>query len=144
MRASAGIARTAMGKHPGSRFVLAYVLVLACGPFLAVQTVVGLASEIVSASTPSAASSPALPECIISPDDVLTINVYAAPDVTGQYRVSPTGQIEIPLLSTPIVAFGRTPAQLAELISEKYRQAEIYTHPRVTVAIKESAPMPSP
>ena len=88
--------------------------------------------------TPSAASSLALPDCIISPDDVLTINVYDAPDVTGEYRVSPTGQIEIPLLSAPIVAAGRTPAQLSELISERYRQAEIYSHPRVTVAIKES------
>jgi polysaccharide export outer membrane protein len=64
--------------------------------------------------------------------------VYGAPDVTGEYRVSPTGQIEIPLLSAPIVAIGRTPAQLSELISESYRTAEIYTHPRVTVAIKES------
>jgi polysaccharide export outer membrane protein len=68
----------------------------------------------------------------------LTINVYDAPDVTGEYRVSPTGQIEIPLLSVPVVAAGRTPAQLAELISKRYIQAEIYTHPRVTVAIKES------
>ena len=94
--------------------------------------------EVVSATTPAAASSLALPDYIISPDDVLTISVYDAPDVTGEYRVSPTGQIEIPLLSAPIVAAGRTPGQLSELISEKYREAEIYTHPRVTVAIKES------
>jgi polysaccharide export outer membrane protein len=79
-----------------------------------------------------------MPDCLISPDDVLIVNVYDAPDVTGEYRVSPTGQIEIPLLSAPVVAAGWTPAQLAELISEKYSQAEIYTHPRVTVAIKES------
>jgi polysaccharide export outer membrane protein len=75
---------------------------------------------------------------VISPDDVLTINVFDAPDVTGEYRVSPTGQIEIPLLSAPVVAAGRTPKQLAALISERYIEAEIYTHPRVTVAIKES------
>jgi polysaccharide export outer membrane protein len=130
--------RTALRKHMGSRLVIAFALVSAGCPFLNAQTLGGLATDIVSVTTPSAASSPALPECTISPDDILTINVYDAPDVTGEYRVSPTGQIEIPLLSAPILAFGRTPAQLSELISESYRQAEIYTHPRVTVAIKES------
>ena len=80
----------------------------------------------------------ALPDCIISPDDVLIDSVYDAPDITGEYRVSPTGQIELPLLSAPIAAEGRTPVQLSELISDTYRESEIVSHPRVTVAIKES------
>jgi polysaccharide export outer membrane protein len=79
-----------------------------------------------------------LPECIIGPDDVLTIGVYDAPDVTGEYRVKPNGQIQLPLLSEPIVAAGLTPDRLGELISDKYRMAEIFSRPRVTVAIKES------
>jgi polysaccharide export outer membrane protein len=66
------------------------------------------------------------------------ISVYDAPDITGEYRVSPTGQIALPLLSAPIVAAGRTPAQLSELISEQYRESEIYSHSRVRVAVKES------
>jgi polysaccharide export outer membrane protein len=120
--------------------VAAWAIILACCPLLAAQTPAGLdpPSEAVSATAPLPVPAPALPDCVISPDDVLTINVFDAPDVTGEYRVSPTGQIEIPLLSAPVVAAGRTPTQLAELISEKYSQAEIYTHPRVTVAIKES------
>jgi polysaccharide export outer membrane protein len=75
---------------------------------------------------------------VISPDDVLAINVFDAPDVTGEYRVSPTGEIVVPLLSAPVTAAGRTPAQLAELIGKQYSQAQIYTHARVTVAIRES------
>jgi polysaccharide export outer membrane protein len=120
--------------------VAAWTLVLACCHLLAAQTTAGIGhpSEIVSATTLPAVSSLALPDYIISPDDVLFVSVYGAPDVSGEYRVSPTGQIVLALLSAPIVAAGRTPAQLSDLISEEYRRAEIYLHPRVTVAIKES------
>jgi polysaccharide export outer membrane protein len=75
---------------------------------------------------------------IISPDDVLNVNVYDAPDITGEYRVSPTGQIALPLLPDMIAAAGLTPGQLSERIGEKYRQAAIVSHPRVTVTVKES------
>ncbi len=140
MIVSAGMTRSPLRRLKGGRLVAACALVLACCPLLAAQTTAGIGHppEVVSGTTPSAASSLALPDYIISPDDVLTISVYDAPDVTGEYRVSPTGQIELPLLSEPIVAAGRTPAQLSELISERYRKSEIYSHPRVTVAIKES------
>jgi polysaccharide export outer membrane protein len=85
-----------------------------------------------------APSSLAVPDYIISPADVLVVSVYDAPDISGEYRVGPTGQIELPLLSEAIVAAGLTPAQLSGQISEKYRKAEIFSHPRVTVAVKES------
>ena len=137
---SAGIPRRPMRRLIGSRFVAAGAFVLACCPLLAAQTsaAIGHPSEVVSGSAPPTASSLALPDYIISPDDVLIISVYDAPDISGEYRVSPSGQIALPLLSAPIVAAGRTPAQLSELISEKYRESEIFGHPRVTVAAKES------
>jgi polysaccharide export outer membrane protein len=125
--------------HCGT-LVTVCALVLACGPLLRAQTTASLdpQPEIKPATIPQVVTSLALPDCVISPDDVLTISVYDAPDVTGDYRVSPTGEIEIPLLSTPILAAGRTPTQLSDVIGERYRAAEIYSHPRVTVAIKES------
>jgi polysaccharide export outer membrane protein len=137
---SAGKTRSPLRKFHGGKLVAVCILILACCPLLAAQTTASIdpPSEVISATTSRAVSALTLPDCIISPDDVLTISVYDAPDVTGDYRVSPTGEIEIPLLPTPIVAAGRTPAQLSELISERYRVSEIYTHPRVTVAIKES------
>jgi polysaccharide export outer membrane protein len=115
-------------------------LVLVWCPLLAAQTLTanGHYSEVKSKAAPSAAYSPTLPDYIISPDDILIISVYDAPDITGEYRVSPTGQIEIPLLAAPIAAAGRTPAELSDLISEKFRKSEIFSHPRVTVAAKES------
>jgi polysaccharide export outer membrane protein len=88
-----------------------------------------------SSASPSLAT---LPDYIICPDDVLGVHVYDAPDITGDYRVSPTGQIDLPLLPEAIIAAGLTPSQLSERIGEKYRQAAIIIHPRVTVAVKES------
>lgn len=116
-------------------------IVLANPSFLAGQTsaaTVHPPALVGGSSTSLAVSVTAFPECIISPDDILAINVYDAPDVTGEYRVSPSGQIVIPLLDAPIVAAGLTTARLAESIAERYRQAQVYTRPRVTVAIKES------
>ena len=132
--------RNTLGRLRRGTLVSASALVLVCCLSPAAQTPAGTdhSPEILSATIPQAASTRAIPDCIISPDDVLTVSVYDAPDVTGEYRVSPTGQIEIPLLTTPIRAAGLTPTQLSELIGESYRKAEIYSHPRVTVAIKES------
>src|SRR5437016_1735835 len=84
------------------------------------------------------ASSLTLPEYIISPDDVLGINVYDAPDVSGEYRVGPTGQLELPLLAEAVEAAGLTPAQLSGLLVKKYGDEEIFRQRRVTVAVKQS------
>ena len=134
----AGITRSLRRRPLRGKRVVTSAIVLACCPLLFAQAPIGFAPKTVSATALSAVLPGALPDCLISPDDVLTVSVYDAPDVTGDYRVSPTGQIDLPLLSAPVEAAGRTTAQLGELISEKYSQAEIYTHPRVTVAIKES------
>jgi polysaccharide export outer membrane protein len=137
-----GMTRSALSKLTGNKLVAAGALILACCPLLVAQTRVAAAhdSELVSGSGSRRAPLPslALPDYIVSPADVLIVSVYGAPDISGEYRVGPAGQIELPLLSEAIVAAGLTPAQLSEKISEKYRKAEIFSHPRVTVAVKES------
>ncbi len=136
----AGLARSPEKGFKGGALVAACALVLVCCASLAAQTTARIGDQaiLVSATIPHPASSPAIPDCVISPDDVLTVSIFDAPDVSGDYRVGPTGQIEIPLLSAPITAAGLTPTQLSELIGGTYSNAQIYTHPRVTVAIKES------
>src|SRR5438105_2507049 len=84
------------------------------------------------------ASSLTLPEYVISPDDVLSISVYDAPDISGEYRVGPSGQLELPLLTEAVEAAGLTPAQLSGLVVKKYGDEEIFSHARVTVAVKQS------
>jgi len=119
MKVSAGTIRRYLERIPARRLVATMTLALACCPFLAGQTLAPIGHTPVAASetTPPSGSSLVLPDYIISPDDVLNINVYEAPDVTGDYRVSPAGQIVLPLLNAPIVAAGRTPGELADLIS---------------------------
>src|ERR1039457_4238361 len=64
-------------------------LFVAWCPLLNAQTLAatGDHSEVVSVTSPPAPYSPTLPDYIISPDDVLLISVYDAPDITGEYRV---------------------------------------------------------
>ena len=140
MNHPAGTKALARRKLSGCGVVTFCVLVLACSHLLRAQTTASIdpPPEVVTATRPQAVSTLTLPECIISPDDVLSVSVFDAPDVTGEYRVSPTGEITIPLLSAPVTAAGETPGQLSELIAGKYRAAEIYSNPRITVAIKES------
>src|SRR2546429_9907150 len=88
--------------------------------------------------SPKFASVPELPDYIISPDDILGISVYDAPDVSGEYRVGPTGQLELPLLAEAVKAAGLTTAQLSRLLIKKYGEEEIFTNARVTVAVKQS------
>jgi polysaccharide biosynthesis/export protein len=137
---SMGMTRSSLSRLHGGTLATVCAFILVCCPPLAAQIADNITPrpQVLPASPPRALSSLALPDCIISPDDVLTISVYDAPDVSGEYRVSPAGEIEIPLLSASIAAAGRTPAQLSELIGQRFRASEIYTHPRVTVAIKES------
>jgi polysaccharide biosynthesis/export protein len=136
----AGLARSSGKGFKGGALVAACAAVLACCASVAAQTAprIGDQAILLSANISHTAFSPAIPDCVISPDDVLTVSVFDAPDVSGDYRVGPTGQIVIPLLSAPVTAAGLTPTQLSELIGETYSNAQIYTHPRVTVAIKES------
>ena len=122
--------------------VTACLLVSLSSSSLAAQTssTTSSSSEALSGfSSPSQfASSLTLPEYIISPDDVLSINVYDAPDISGEYRVGPTGQLELPLLPEAVEAVGLTPAQLSSLLVKKYADEEIFSHARVTVAVKQS------
>ncbi len=140
MKNPAGTTRLLRRSRLGRESATFCLLALACSHPLRAQTTASIdpPPEVVSTTHARTVPTLSLPDCIISADDVLMISVYEAPDVTGEYRVSPTGEIQVPLLNAPIVAAGQTPEQLSELIVGKYRAAEIYSHPRITVAIKES------
>ncbi|HYY72551.1 MAG TPA: polysaccharide biosynthesis/export family protein [Candidatus Bathyarchaeia archaeon] len=125
-----------------SRLVAGYLLASAFCPSLAAQTssTASSSSETLSGlSSPSRlASSLTAPEYIISADDVLSVNVYDAPEISGEYRVGPNGQLELPLLAEAVEAAGLTPAQLSRLLVKKYAEGEIFNNARVTVSVKQS------
>jgi polysaccharide biosynthesis/export protein len=74
----------------------------------------------------------------INPDDILDINVVDVPEYSHTYRVAPDGTIRLPLLREPIVAAGRTPVALAEIVTNKLTSSQLLHDPHVMVEVKES------
>jgi polysaccharide export outer membrane protein len=56
----------------------------------------------------------------IGPDDVLKFQVWSRPDLSGEATVDPSGEVLLPLLGS-VQAAGRTPVELGEELSERYR-----------------------
>ena len=72
----------------------------------------------------------------ISPMDKLTIKVFKAQDLTGDYDVDLTGKISLPLIGE-VEAANMTTGQLDELLTQKLGQKYL-ENPDVSVAIKQS------
>lgn len=83
-------------------------------------------------ATPAASTSPAGPEYVIGPEDVLHIAVWKEADFTATLPVRPDGKISLPLLDD-VQAAGLTPKQLAVSVTEKLRK--YIADPRVTVVV---------
>ena len=75
---------------------------------------------------------------LINPDDVLDVYVVDVPELSRTYRVSPTGQITLPLLPQPLDAAGLTLAQFASTATNELKNHGLVSDPRVTVSVKES------
>jgi polysaccharide export outer membrane protein len=71
---------------------------------------------------------------IIGPGDMLSINVFNEPEVTGKVPVRPDGMITIPLVGE-VQASGITPDALQATITKKL--TEFVKQPSVTVVVEE-------
>ena len=83
-------------------------------------------------------SSTAQQEYFISPDDLLDLYIVDVPELSRTYRVSPTGQVTVPLLSHPLQVAGLTLQQFADLTTHELKTLGLVSDPRVTVNVKES------
>ena len=72
----------------------------------------------------------------IAPLDKLTIKVFKADDISGDYDVDLAGHISLPLVGE-VEAANLTTAELDDKLTEKLGQ-KYFEHPDVSVAIKES------
>jgi polysaccharide export outer membrane protein len=86
-----------------------------------------------AAATPRPAA--AAPEYTIGPADVLQVIVWREPELTRSATVRFDGMVTIPLLGD-VSAAGRTPAQLAEVLTQGLRR--FIETPRVTVGIEQA------
>jgi polysaccharide export outer membrane protein len=85
-------------------------------------------------TTNAVSGSPAGPEYVIGPQDVLHIAVWKEADLTATLPVRPDGKISLPLLND-VQASGLTPKQLADSVTEKLKK--YIADPRVTVVVTE-------
>jgi polysaccharide export outer membrane protein len=91
--------------------------------------------------TQSAAAEPSLagnlPAQKIGPNDLLSISVYGAPELTRTVRVSAEGFLRLPMLKQKVEAKGLMPSDLEEKIAAALSTEEILVDPVVTVTIAE-------
>jgi polysaccharide export outer membrane protein len=103
----------------------------------------GLAGPAVAEKQPNPAkhqdvlNAPEL-EYIISPDDVLDLYIVDVAELSRTYRVSPSGQVILPLLPGPLNVAGLTLSQFAELASRELKTRGLVSDPHITVTVKES------
>ena len=132
------------GKTPGRavRALLAAIVVLGTEALIGGQQSSSTPRED-SVSPPAVAAvspgaQPRAQEMLVSPDDLVEVSILDVPQMSRVYRVSPGGEIVLPLLAQPIAAVGLTPVQLSHVIAEKLREAGLVSNPYVTVEVKES------
>src|ERR1700733_5395677 len=70
-----------------------------------------------------------LPAQKIGPNDLLSISVYGAPELTRTVRVSAEGFLRLPMLKQKVEAKGLMPSDLEEKIADALSAEEILVGP---------------
>lgn len=79
---------------------------------------------------------------IIGSGDVLTIQVFDVPELSGDVRVSQVGSIGIPLVPVRLHVSGLTETQTQQKIAEVLEANGLVSHPQVNVGVKERKSKP--
>jgi protein involved in polysaccharide export with SLBB domain len=91
-----------------------------------------------SAQTPRSAPPASEDSYVLGPNDRIRLKVYGEPDITGEYEISNSGQVSIPLAGH-IKAAGATTRQLEKSIAAALAKG-IVRDPRVNVEIAQYRP----
>jgi polysaccharide biosynthesis/export protein len=78
-----------------------------------------------------------LPTQPIGVHDLVSVSVYGAPEFSKTVRVSPTGQVWLPMLKRPVHADGLLPAELELAVAAALEQDRLLVKPSVTVTVAE-------
>ena len=78
-----------------------------------------------------------LPVAKIGNNDLIGVTVYDAPELTRTVRVSPDGDIWLPMVKQPIHAAGLYPEDLEKAIAAALTRDHVLVDPVVTVSIAE-------
>jgi len=91
---------------------------------------------------PPPANIPNLPAQRIGARDLIAIQVYDSPELSGPVRVSADGMIRLPMLKQLVKAEGRMPDELEAAVAEALEQEGLIVQPMVTVTIAEYTSRP--
>jgi polysaccharide export outer membrane protein len=78
------------------------------------------------------------PEYVIGPGDVLSLNVYETPGVSGSLKVRSDGRVAVPLIGE-VVAVGKHPSAFARELETELKR--FIVSPRVTVNVETAQPV---
>ena len=132
------------GRAPGRMgFTLLGLLWVGLLGLFWVPGVLSAAWQQASAPTAAGALADDLParqgeDTLISPYDLLFIQVFDVEQMTREYRVSGNGAVDFPLLPDPVPVVGLTPQQAAKAISQRCIAAGVLSHPQISVTVRES------
>ena len=84
-------------------------------------------------------STPAAPvNLMISPGDLIIIDVFNTPELSGKFRVDQTGNINLPQGGVVSLS-GLSSTQAGKAIEQRFRDAQIMLDPHVSVFVQEYA-----
>ena len=83
-----------------------------------------------------------LPAHHVGPNDLLSISVYDAPELTKMARVGEDGYIRLPMLKARIKVAGVLPIEVESLVAQALEDEEILVGPVVTVNVAEYSSRP--
>jgi len=114
-------------------------LALMCGrPATAQLPVDTLPPPNPPSQAPETATPPIYDGYMVGVGDVLQVRVNDEDDVSGQYQVNSSGNIQLPLLSQPIHAAGLSTFELSTKLADQLKIQGILKRPEVTVFILRS------
>ena len=106
---------------------------------LFILAIAGLSAGLsIQASAQAGPSSSSAESYVLGPNDRIRLKVYGEPDITGEYEISNSGQVSIPLAGH-IKAAGATTRQLEKSIASALAKG-IVRDPRVNVEIAQYRP----
>lgn len=109
------------------------------GPYLmllvGLQVAIGCGGNTKVVAPPMPDMKVLMQSATLGPGDVIEIRVYQEKELSGLYRVGPSGEFEFPLIGS-VNALSTTPGQLVQQLTERLRN-DYLVNPQVSVFVKE-------
>ena len=99
---------------------------------LQVQFVIATAVDV-----PERSATSNLPLETVGPDDLLSISVAECPDLTRSFRISKSGDLNLPFLKEALHVGGLTPGSIAQALERELTQQHILVQPIVSIQVVE-------